>query len=323
MMKILVVGGAGYIGSHMVKMLGQRGCRVTTLDDLSSGHRDAVLCGDFVQGDMADRSVLDAVLSRGFDAVMHFASFIQVGESVQQPAKYYQNNVVNTLGLLDAMRAHGVSRFIFSSTAATFGEPQYSPIDEQHSQQPINPYGRTKLMVEQALADYDRAYGLKSVCLRYFNAAGADPEGQLGERHEPETHLIPLVLQAASGRRPHIGVFGRDYDTPDGTCIRDYIHIEDLCSAHWLALQSLMGGAGSQAYNLGNGQGFSVQEVIDTAERVTGRKVPVVNEPRRVGDPARLVADASLVRQQLGWQPKFADLDTIVAHAWAWESRKV
>jgi UDP-glucose 4-epimerase len=320
-MKVLVVGGAGYIGSHMVKMLGQRGCSVTTLDDLSSGHRDAVLCGDFVQGDMADRSVLDAVLSRGFDAVMHFASFIQVGESVQQPAKYYQNNVVNTLGLLDAMRAHGVSRFIFSSTAATFGEPQYSPIDEQHPQQPINPYGRTKLMVEQAIADYDRAYGLKSVCLRYFNAAGADPEGQLGERHEPETHLIPLVLQAASGRRPHIGVFGRDYDTPDGTCIRDYIHIEDLCSAHWLALQSLMGSAGSQAYNLGNGHGFSVQEVIDTAERVTGRKVPVVNEPRRAGDPARLVADASLVRQQLGWQPKFADLDTIVAHAWAWESR--
>jgi UDP-glucose 4-epimerase len=321
-MKFLVVGGAGYIGSHMVKMLGQRGCSVTTLDDLSSGHRDAVLCGDFVQSDMADRSVLDAVLSRGFDAVMHFASFIQVGESVQQPAKYYQNNVVNTLGLLDAMRAYGVSRFIFSSTAATFGEPKYSPIDEQHPQQPINPYGRTKLMVEQALADYDRAYGLKSVCLRYFNAAGADPEGQLGERHEPETHLIPLVLQAASGRRPHIGVFGRDYDTPDGTCIRDYIHIEDLCSAHWLALQSLMGGAGSQAYNLGNGHGFSVQEVIDTAERVTGRKVPVVNEPRRAGDPARLVADASLVRHQLGWRPKFADLDTIVAHAWAWETRK-
>lgn len=322
-MKVLVVGGAGYIGSHMVKMLGERGCSVATLDDLSSGHRDAVLCGDFVQGDMSDRSVLDTVLSRGFDAVMHFASFIQVGESVQQPAKYYQNNVVNTLGLLDAMRAHGVSRFIFSSTAATFGEPQYSPIDEQHPQQPINPYGRTKLMVEQALADYDRAYSLKSVCLRYFNAAGADPEGQLGERHEPETHLIPLVLQAASGRRPQIGVFGRDYDTPDGTCIRDYIHIEDLCLAHWLALQSLMGGAGSQAYNLGNGHGFSVQEVIDTAERVTGRKVPVVNEPRRAGDPARLVADASLVRQQLGWQPKFADLDTIVAHAWAWETRKV
>jgi UDP-glucose 4-epimerase len=323
MIKILVVGGAGYIGSHMVKMLDQRGCSVTTLDDLSSGHRDAVLCGDFVQGDMADRSVLDAVLLRGFDAVMHFASFIQVGESVQQPAKYYQNNVVNTLGLLDAMRAHGMNRFIFSSTAATFGEPQYSPIDEQHPQQPINPYGRTKLMVEQALADYDRAYGLKSVCLRYFNAAGADPQGQLGERHEPETHLIPLVLQAASGRRPHIGVFGRDYDTPDGTCIRDYIHIEDLCSAHWLALQSLMRGADSQAYNLGNGQGFSVQEVIDTAERVTGRKIGVVNGPRRAGDPARLVANARLIREVLNWQPRYADLATIVEHAWRWEMQQV
>lgn len=323
MNKVLVVGGAGYIGSHMVKMLGRQGCSVTTLDDLSSGHRDAVLCGDFVQGDMGDRAVLDAVLSRGFDAVMHFASFIQVGESVQQPAKYYQNNVVNTLLLLEAMCAHGVGRFIFSSTAATFGEPQYSPMDERHPQQPINPYGRTKLMVEQVLADYEKAYGLRSVCLRYFNAAGADPEGQLGERHEPETHLIPLVLQAASGRRPHIGVFGRDYDTPDGTCVRDYIHIEDLCSAHWLALQSLLGGAGSQSYNLGNGQGFSVQEVIDTAQRVTGRAIAVVNGPRRAGDPARLVADSSLIREKLGWQPRYADLATIVAHAWAWETRQV
>jgi UDP-glucose 4-epimerase len=322
MTQVLVVGGAGYIGSHMVKMLGRHGCSVTTLDDLSSGHRDAVLCGDFVQGDMGDRAVLDAVLSQGFDAVMHFASFIQVGESVQQPAKYYQNNVVNTLTLLDAMRAHGVDRFIFSSTAATFGEPRYSPMDERHPQQPINPYGRTKLMVEQFLADYEQAYGLRSVSLRYFNAAGADPEGQLGERHEPETHLIPLVLQAASGRRPHIGVFGRDYDTPDGTCVRDYIHIEDLCSAHWLALQSLMGGAGSQAYNLGNGQGFSVQEVIDTAQQVTGRSIAVVNGPRRAGDPARLVADSSLIRVKLGWQPRYADLATIVAHAWAWETRK-
>jgi UDP-glucose 4-epimerase len=322
MTQVLVVGGAGYIGSHMVKMLGRHGCSVTTLDDLSSGHRDAVFCGDFVQGDMGDRALLDAVLSKGFDAVMHFASFIQVGESVQQPAKYYQNNVVNTLTLLDAMRAHGVDRFIFSSTAATFGEPRYSPMDERHPQQPINPYGRTKLMVEQVLADYEQAYGLRSVSLRYFNAAGADPEGQLGERHEPETHLIPLVLQAASGRRPHIGVFGRDYDTPDGTCVRDYIHIEDLCSAHWLALQSLMGGAGSQAYNLGNGQGFSVQEVIDTAQQVTGRSIAVVNGSRRAGDPARLVADSSLIREKLGWQPRYADLATIVAHAWAWETRQ-
>jgi UDP-glucose 4-epimerase len=321
MTKVLVVGGAGYIGSHMVKRIGQLGCQVTTLDDLSSGHRDAVLNGDFVQGSIADTELLDRLLVQGFDAVMHFASFIQVGESVQQPAKYYQNNVVNTLNLLEAMRAHGIQKFIFSSTAATFGEPQYTPIDERHPQQPINPYGRSKRMIEQVLADYDAAYGLKSVCLRYFNAAGADPEGQLGERHEPETHLIPLVLQAASGRRPHISVFGRDYDTPDGTCIRDYVHIADLCEAHWLALQSLMNGGPSQAYNLGNGHGFSVQEVIDTAEAVTGRKIAVVNAPRREGDPARLVADATLARNQLGWQPQYADLATIIEHAWKWETR--
>lgn len=320
-MKILVIGGAGYIGSHMVKQLGRQGCSVTTLDDLSSGHRDAVLIGDFVQGSMADRALLDALLARGFDAVMHFASFIQVGESVQHPDKYYRNNLVNTITLLDAMRAHGVRRFIFSSTAATFGEPHYTPIDERHPQQPINPYGRTKWMVEQLLGDYDKAYGIKSACLRYFNAAGADPEGQLGERHEPETHLIPLVLQAASGRRPHISVFGRDYDTPDGTCIRDYIHIEDLCSAHWLALQSLIHGADSQAYNLGNGNGFSVQEVIDTAEQVTGCRIAVVDAPRREGDPARLVAEASLARDKLGWQPQYTDLATIIEHAWKWEMR--
>jgi UDP-glucose 4-epimerase len=261
------------------------------------------------------------VLSQGFDAVMHFASFIQVGESVQQPDKYYQNNVVNTLCLLDAMRAHGVSRLVFSSTAATFGEPQYSPIDEQHPQQPINPYGRTKLMVEQILQDYDTAYGMKSVCLRYFNAAGADPQGELGERHEPETHLIPLVLQVASGRRPHISVFGRDYDTPDGTCIRDYIHIEDLCTAHWLAVQALMAGQESQAYNLGNGSGFSVQEVVDTASRITGQKITVQDAPRRLGDPARLIADASRARLKLGWEPRYPDLATIIAHAWQWESK--
>jgi UDP-glucose 4-epimerase len=319
--RVLVIGGAGYIGSHMIKMLGQHGCIVTTLDDLSSGYRDAVLCGEFVQGNFGDRALLDAVMSNGFDAVMHFASFIQVGESVQHPDKYYRNNLTYTLGLLDAMRANGVNKFIFSSTAATFGEPQYTPIDEHHLQQPINPYGRTKLMVEQALTDYDKAYGMKSVCLRYFNAAGADPEGQLGERHDPETHLIPLVLQAASGRRSHISVFGRDYDTPDGTCIRDYIHIKDLCSAHWLALQSLINGADSQAYNLGNGNGFSVQEVIDTAKQVTGRKIAVVNVTRREGDPARLVADSTLAREQLGWQPQYANLATIIEHAWKWEMR--
>lgn len=320
-MKVLVIGGAGYIGSHMVSLLFQKGCCVTTLDDLSSGHRDAVLAGEFVEGDFGDRKILDALLSQSFDAVMHFASFIQVGESVQQPAKYYQNNFVNTLVLLDAMRSHGIKRFIFSSTAATYGEPQYTPIDEDHPQKPINPYGRTKLMVEELLADYDKAYKLKSACLRYFNAAGADPEGRLGERHEPETHLIPLVLQAASGRRSHISVFGRDYDTPDGTCIRDYIHIQDLCSAHWLALRSLLDGSDSRAYNLGNGNGFSVQEVIDTAEGVTKRKVPVVDAPRRAGDPARLVADSSLAREYLGWKPKYANLESIIEHAWKWEMR--
>ena len=319
-MKVLVVGGAGYIGSHMVKRLGQLGCEVTTLDDLSSGHRDAVLCGDFVYGDLADRTLLADVLQSGrFDAVMHFASFIQVGESVQQPAKYYANNVTNTLYLLDAMLAAGVERFIFSSTAATFGEPLYTPIDERHPQVPINPYGRSKLMIEQVLEDYDRAYGLKSVCLRYFNAAGADPDGELGERHDPETHLIPLVLQVASGRRGDISVFGRDYDTPDGTCIRDYIHIADLCEAHWLALQSLMNGADSQRYNLGNGNGFSVQEVIDAARKVTGQLIAVRDAPRRNGDPARLVADATLARSQLGWNPRFAGIDIMIQHAWAWE----
>jgi UDP-glucose 4-epimerase len=320
-MNILVLGGAGYIGSHMVKFLGQRGCQVTTLDDLSSGHRDAVVHGQFVQGNFGDRVLLDQVLSQGFDAVMHFASFIQVGESVQHPDKYYLNNLTLTLGLLDAMRAHGIGRFIFSSTAATFGEPQRVPIDESHPQAPINPYGRSKWMVEQVLADYDRAYGFKHVCLRYFNAAGADPEGQLGERHDPETHLIPLVLQAASGRRPHINVFGRDYDTPDGTCIRDYIHINDLCSAHWLALNSLLSGGQSQSFNLGNGNGFSVQEVIDTAERVSGRAIRVVDVPRREGDPARLVADASKARHILGWVPQHDDLKTIIEHAWAWEQK--
>jgi UDP-glucose 4-epimerase len=234
---------------------------------------------------------------------MYFASFIQVGESVQDEAKYYENNVTNNLHLLDAMRAAGVNRFIFSSTAATFGEPQYAPIDGQHPQQPINPYGRSKLMIEQMMEDYDPAYGLKSVFLRYLNGAGVDPDGDLGERHGPETHLIPLVLQVTSGRRMHMSVFGRDDNTPDGTCIRDYIHVNDLCEAHWLALQSLLQGAGSKRYNFGIGQGFSVQAIIDAAQRVTGHKIAVQYAPRRAGNPTRLVAGATLVRQQLARRP--------------------
>lgn len=322
MEKILVVGGAGYIGSHMVKMLLESGHEVVTLDNLSTGHRDAVFGGEFIRADLADRDQLEAVFSsHEFDGVLHFASFIQVGESVREPGKYYQNNVANTLNLLGAMARHGVRSLVFSSSAAIFGEPQYVPIDEGHPKAPVNPYGSSKLMVETILADYDRAHGLKSVCLRYFNAAGADPGGQLGERHEPETHLIPLVLQAASGRRPHVTVFGRDYDTPDGTCIRDYIHVTDLCQAHLLALKQLWQGGGSAAYNLGNGQGFSVREVIDAARAVTGREIPVVYGERREGDPARLVADSRLARQALGWSPEHAELETIIAHAWQWELR--
>lgn len=319
-MKILVVGGAGYIGSHMVKMLLEQGHSVITFDNLSSGYRDAVLGGAFVKGDLASRSKLDEVFTTYRpDAVMHFASFIQVGESVQAPGKYYLNNFTNTMNLLDAMVKHDVKYFIFSSTAAIFGEPEYVPIDEAHPKHPLNPYGRSKLMVEQMLQDYERAYGLKSVCLRYFNAAGADPEGLLGERHEPETHLIPLVLQAISGKRKDITVFGRDYDTEDGTCVRDYIHVVDLCSAHSLALARLMKTNESRQYNLGNGAGFSVDEVIRTAELVTGSKVKVVEGERRPGDPAILVADATLARQELGWNPVYFDLDNIIAHAWQWE----
>jgi len=321
-MKVLIVGGAGYIGSHMVQMLLDRGDDPVVVDNLSTGYRDAVRGGTFIEADLADESALEAVFStHRVDGVMHFASFIQVGESVREPAKYYRNNFANTLNLLEAMRRHKVGNFIFSSTAAIFGEPEYVPIDERHPRRPINPYGFSKLAVEQALSDFDRAYGLRYTCLRYFNAAGADPEGRLGERHEPETHLIPLVLQVASGRRPHIDVFGQDYDTPDGTCVRDYIHIVDLCAAHLLALDRLRQGAPSAAYNLGNGSGFSVQEVIEAAERVVGTRIARIGAARRAGDPARLVADSSLARTQLQWRPRFDDLETIVRHAWAWERR--
>ncbi|MHB1677138.1 MAG: UDP-glucose 4-epimerase GalE [Sulfuriferula sp.] len=320
--KILVVGGAGYIGSHMVKSLLQAGHEVVTLDDLSTGYRDAVTGGEFVQGSLADVPLLDTLFSTHiFDSVLHFASFIQVGESVMQPEKYYANNLTNTLNLLNAMVHHKVRNFVFSSTAAIFGEPRYVPIDEKHPVVPINPYGASKAMVEQILRDYDRAYGLKSVCLRYFNASGADPEGQLGERHDPETHLIPLALQTISGRRQNMTLFGRDYDTPDGTCIRDYVHVADLCQAHVLALDYLTSTNTSAALNLGNGEGFSVAEVIAAAEQVTGSKVTVIEGSRREGDPARLVADSHLAKKLLGWNPQYADLHAIIAHAWSWEQK--
>lgn len=319
---ILVVGGAGYIGSHMTKMLVRSGYDVLVLDNLSTGFRDAVRYGRLIEGDLADHSVLDRLFAENrIDAVLHFAALSQVGESVQNPALYYRNNVANTLNLLDAMLAHGVRRFIFSSTAAIFGEPETPRIEEDHPQRPINPYGRSKRMVEEILQDYDRAYGLRYVSLRYFNAAGADPEGELGERHDPESHLIPLVLQAASGRRAQIAVYGNDYPTPDGTCIRDYIHVWDLCSAHLLALEHLLAGGQSDAFNLGNGAGFSVQAVIDTARRVTGRTIPASVQERRAGDPAILVAESAKARAVLGWEPRFDGLDTIIAHAWDWEQK--
>ncbi len=317
---ILVAGGAGYIGSHMVGLLAQSGYQVVTLDNLSSGHRDAVTAGEFVHGDLGDRTLLDDLFStHAIAGVMHFAAHIEVGESVRVPSKYYRNNFSNTLNLLESMVSHGVNTIIFSSTAAIFGEPRYVPIDEAHPKTPINPYGRSKWMVEQLLEDYDKAHGVRSIALRYFNAAGADPEGRMGERHEPETHLIPLVLQAASRRREYITVFGTDYDTPDGTCIRDYIHVYDLCNVHLLALKQLLEGGMSERYNLGNGEGYSVQEVIDTAIKVTGRQIPVVEGKRRSGDPARLIADSARAQVSLGWRPHYSDLDTIIAHAWQWE----
>jgi UDP-glucose 4-epimerase len=321
-MNVLVIGGAGFIGSHMVKVLLDSDHSVVVLDNFSTGHRDAVLGGTVIDGDLGSRAVLDRIFSsHRFDGVIHFASLIQVGESVDKPDAYYRNNFVNTLNLVEAMCRHRTGNLIFSSSAAVFGEPEYVPIDERHPKNPINPYGMSKLMVERMLADVDRAYGLKSVSLRYFNAAGADPDGLLGERHDPETHLIPLVLQAASGRRQAVQVYGRDYDTPDGTCIRDYVHVVDLCDAHLLALAYLERGGQTDAFNLGNGNGFSVQEVIDIARRVTGRAVVAEDAPRRPGDPARLVADSSRARQVLRWTPRYASLERIVEDAWRWESK--
>lgn len=318
-MNLLVTGGAGFIGSHMVQMLLESGHRVVVADNLSTGHADAVPEDLLVKVSLSDHAALSALFaSRRFDAVMHFASFIQVGESVQNPSKYYRNNLVNSLNLMDAMVAAGVNYLVFSSSAAIFGEPCHLPIDENHPRAPLNPYGHAKLAVEEMLGAYDHAYGLKSVRLRYFNAAGADPQSRMGERHDPETHLIPLVIQAAVGRRPVIEVFGQDYATADGTCIRDYVHVTDLCAAHLLALDGLVASNQSAAYNLGNGSGHSVLEVIRTVEKVVGRPVPITNTARRNGDPAILVSDSALARARLGWQPRFGDLQTIVAHAWQW-----
>jgi UDP-glucose 4-epimerase len=319
-MNILIIGGAGYIGSHILKTLHIEGFDVTTFDNLHTGNRDAVKYGAYLHVDLCNENELKSLMSLAkYDAVMHFASYIQVSESVQKPDIYYKNNVCNTLNLLNSMVENGINNFIFSSSAAIFGTPEYTPIDESHPRSPINPYGRSKLMIEEILEDYEKAYGLKSVCLRYFNAAGADPDGELGERHDPETHLIPLILQAASGRRESVTVFGTDYDTPDGTCIRDYIHVSDLCDAHLLALEYLKENNQSARFNLGNGDGYSVKEVLDTAEQVVGHPISVGYGDRRPGDPARLVADATLAKEVLGWQPKHADLKEIIQHAWAWE----
>lgn len=319
-MKVLVTGGAGYIGSHACKALAAAGHLPISVDNLVYGHRWAVRWGPLEVADICDSQRMDDIVAvHKPDAVMHFAAYTFVGESVTDPAKYYRNNVVGTLSLLSAMQRHAVDRFVFSSTCATYGSPKSIPIAEDHPQAPINPYGATKQMVERMLADFGVAHGLRSAALRYFNAAGADPDGQIGEAHDPETHLIPLVLEAAIGLRPHIQVFGDDYDTADGTCIRDYVHVSDLADAHVRALDWLATvKPGMHAFNLGNGQGFSVREVIAAAERVTGRKVPVVIAPRRAGDPPALVGDASLARRDLAWQPQHADIDEIVGTAWRW-----
>lgn len=318
--KILVVGGAGFIGSHMVWKLAEEDAQVVTLDNLSTGHRDAVLSGVFVQGDCGDRDILKKLFQdHQFDVVMHFASSIEVAESVRNPAKYYHNNVVKTLTVLDMMREFGVSKFIFSSSAAVYGNPEYIPIDEGHPKKPINPYGFSKLIIEQVLSDYDKAYGLKSICFRYFNAAGAHPDGILGERHNPESHLIPLALDAAGNLSKKIMVFGADYDTPDGTCIRDYVHVQDIVGAHWLGVKKLINGSDSCIYNLGNGNGYSVSNVIKSTKSITRLPIQVEKAVRRLGDPAQLVANSSLAKSELDWTPQYNNLDSIIEHAWKWK----
>lgn len=316
---ILVMGGAGYIGSHTVKYLSDHGEKCVVADNLSYGHREAVdERAFFILADLADKDSLRQVFKTyPVEAVIHFAAFTYVGESVQDPKKYYRNNVAGTLNLLDAMLEHNVKKIVFSSTCATYGEPVYTPIDEKHSQNPINPYGRTKLMIEEIFQDYAKAYDLKYIALRYFNAAGCSADGSIGESHDPETHLIPLVLQAIQGKRPDIKVFGTDYDTPDGTCVRDYIHVEDLAQAHYLAVQKLNDYSGY--LNLGTGVGTSVTEIIKAAEKVSGKSCPVTLAPRRDGDPAKLFADNKKAKQILNWKPVYSNVEDIVKTAWQWE----
>jgi UDP-glucose-4-epimerase GalE len=320
-MRILVTGGAGYIGSHAVRLFLARGHDVWVYDNLGMGHRGAVPADRLIVGDLAEEARLDhALLEHRIEAVVHFAAFAFVGESVQQPAKYYRNNLGNTLTLLEALRRQQITRFVFSSTCATYGIPERVPITEDLPQNPINPYGFTKLAIEHALRDYAAAYGWGCAALRYFNAAGASPDGTIGEDHDPETHLIPLVLQAVLGQRPAITVFGTDYPTPDGTCIRDYVHVDDLAEAHLKALEALKPGQ-FLAYNLGTGQGYSVRQVIELAEKVTGKRVPVELGPRRAGDPPILVAGADKVQRELGWRPRYTQLQPILETAWQWHSR--
>lgn len=318
-MNIMVTGGAGYIGSHTVRELVNRGHQVLVLDNLSRGHKAAVKEGFLVVGDTGDRELLQKLFADfEVEAVMHFAAHSQVGESVRLPSDYYRNNVVNGLNLLDAMIESQVPYLVFSSTAAVYGEPQEFPIQETHPANPTNPYGATKLALEEAMGWYGEAYGLKWTSLRYFNAAGADPAGDIGEDHTPETHLIPLALKVALGELPHLEVYGNDYPTPDGTCVRDYIHVNDLAQAHVLALDALAGGGPSTVYNLGNGSGYSVLEVIRAAEEVVGMTLPVRLTDRRPGDPAMLVAASDKIKRELGWQPEHPGLKDIIATAWRW-----
>ena len=323
---ILVTGGAGYIGSHTVYALKRNGYKVIVLDNLVYGHRDlveSVLKVELIEGDTSDRQLLDELFSsRDITAVMHFSAYAYVGESVKDPAKYYRNNVIGTLVLLEAMLAASVKQFVFSSTCATYGVPKTVPIPEDHPQNPINPYGESKLMVEKILSDFNNAYDLRSVRFRYFNAAGADPSGLLGEDHNPETHLIPLVLQTALGKRESISIFGTDYPTSDGTCVRDYIHVNDLADAHVLGLEYLLKGGDSAVFNLGNGNGFSVKEVIQAAEQVTGKSIKAIECDRRPGDPPALIGSSDRARQILGWKPKYSNIQDIIAHAWNWHQKR-